>query len=192
MLTVLKVPTEVKDELVIPDANVVPDRLAAGIDPAVTVPTVVIEADPAIGEYVVPAAVVVKYVFVSTESNPVAEVLTNPAVGSAPRVMVEVDFPITIGFMPVPATPIFIVPVVKADPPILIEPVDIFVNNVAVVPVADAAFITSIVGVVIVGDDEVIIVPEVGRVIVVAPEVVNIKEFPVVERGTVYLVVEGE
>ena len=86
------VPTEVKDEAVTPDANVVPDRLAAGNDPAVTVPTVVIEADPAIGEYVVPAAVVVKYVFVSTESNPVAEVLTNPAVGSAPRVMVEVDF----------------------------------------------------------------------------------------------------
>lgn len=86
--------------------------------------------------------------FVSTESNPVADVFTNPAVGKAPKVIVDVDFPITIGFIPVPAVPIFMVPVVIAVPPILIVPVVVFANNVWVVPVADVAFMTSIVGVV--------------------------------------------
>ena len=139
-------PNDVKDDAVTPDVSVVPDRLAAGKDPAVTVPTVVIEEDPAIGEYVVPAAVVVKYVFVSTESSPVADVFTNPAVGNAPSVIVDVDFPITIGFTPVPAVPRLIVPVVSEAPPILIVPVVVLGNKDCVVPVADAAFITSIVG----------------------------------------------
>ena len=138
-------PNDVKDDAVTPDVSVVPDRLAAGKDPAVTVPTVVIEEDPAIGEYVVPAAVVVKYVFVSTESNPVADVFTNPAVGNAPSVIVDVDFPITIGFTPVPAVPILIIPVVSEAPPILIVPVvvpakpPIFHNELLFIPTVPIA-----------------------------------------------------
>ena len=85
-----------------------------------------------------------------------------------------------------------IVPVVN-EPPIEIVPVVIPVfHNAAVPVVVKDVFTVSIVGVVIVGDEPVIRVPVVGNVNVVAPEVVNIKELPVVDKGTVYLVVDGE
>lgn len=97
--------------------------------------------------------------------------------------------PIFIFVDPVPVA-IFNVPVVNPEP-IEIVPVEFVDHKEFVAFVADAD-IESITGVVIVGDDEVIIVPEVGNVIVVFPVVVNTKELPVVDKGIMYLVVDGE
>lgn len=44
------VPNDVREDPVTPDASVAPERLAAGNEPEVTVPTVVIDDDPAIGD----------------------------------------------------------------------------------------------------------------------------------------------